>query len=107
MVAVSSAIGILALLAVLYLYVLPRNSTAPATATLESPATPGTPAAPVHPLAKYIEITGIRVMEDGPGQVKIGYIVVNHSPADLPELQAHLTLSAAGKPIFEFPATIP
>jgi hypothetical protein len=60
-----------------------------------------------HPLAKYIEIAGFRVMEDRRGQVKLGYIVVNHSPADLPELRAQITLSAAGKPVFEFPATIP
>ncbi len=46
-------------------------------------------------------------MEDNRGQVKIGYIVVNHSPADLPDLRAQITLSAAGKPVFEFPTTIP
>jgi hypothetical protein len=58
-------------------------------------------------LAKYIEISGLRVIEGSAGQVRIGYIVINHSPADLPDLRAQITLSAAGKPVFEFPATIP
>jgi hypothetical protein len=63
--------------------------------------------ATVHPLAKYIEITGLRLIEDKGGQAKIGYIVVNHSPADLPDLRAHITLTAAGKPMFDFSAPIP
>ena len=67
----------------------------------------GISSAHAHPLAKYVEIAGLRVMEDNRGQVKIGYIVVNHSPADLPDLRAQITLSAAGKPVFEFPTTIP
>jgi len=74
---------------------------------MENPAPAGTAAAPTHPLAKYIEISGLRVVDGGPGEVKIAYIVVNHSPADLPELQAKITLAAAGKPVFEFPAAIP
>ena len=47
------------------------------------------------------------MMEDRDGQAKIGYIVVNHSPADLPDLKAQITLSAGGKTIFELPASIP
>jgi hypothetical protein len=46
-------------------------------------------------------------MEDGDGQAKIGYVVVNHSPADLPDLKAQITLSAGGKAMFEFPVVIP
>jgi hypothetical protein len=106
-VAAATAAGICALLAVLYLFVLPRKTPADAT-SLESPSrTPASPTAHAHPLAKYVEIAGLRVMEDNRGQVKIGYIVVNHSPADLPGLRAQITLSAAGKPVFEFPTTIP
>lgn len=108
LVAVASAVGICALLAVLYLYVLPRSTSAPSSTSLESPGgPPSTPAAQAHPLAKYIEISGLRVIERSAGQVRISYIVINHSPADLPDLRAQITLSAAGKPVFEFPATIP
>jgi hypothetical protein len=109
--AAGSAVGILALLAVLYLYVLPKSTqtaTGNPTTALENPREAGTASTtPVHPLAKYIEITGLRIIEQGKGQVKIAYVVVNHSPADLPELQAQLTLGAAGKTFFEFPTTIP
>jgi hypothetical protein len=108
-VAIGSAVGILAVLAVLYLYVLPKASEPADTTTLETPATAGGEASSgiAHPLAKYIEITGLRIIEQGRGQVKVAYVVVNHSPADLPDLQAQLTLTAGGKQFFEFPATIP
>jgi hypothetical protein len=76
--------------------------------SLENPSNaPATPPPHAHPLAKYIEIAGLRVIEGSPGQVKIGFIIVNHSPADLPDLRAQISLIAAGKPVFEFPATIP
>ena len=76
LIAIGSAGGILALLA--YLYVLPRGSSKSTTAALENPGPAGSPAvAPANPLAKYFEITGLRVMEDGDGQAKIGYLVVN------------------------------
>ena len=107
LIAIGSAVGILVLLAILYLYVLPRGSAKSTTAALEDPGPAGSPAAPANPLAKYIEITGLRVMEDGDGQAKIGYLVVNHSPADLPDMKAQITLSAGGKIMFEIPASIP
>jgi hypothetical protein len=108
LIAIGSAVGILAVLAVLYLYVLPRGSAKSSSVALEEPGTASSPAAaPVNPLAKYIEVAGLRVMEDGDGQAKIGYLVVNHSPADLPDLKAQITLSAGGKVMFEFPASIP
>jgi hypothetical protein len=98
----------MAVLALLYLYVLPHSSAKSSSTALETPQPVGNSApATVHPLAKYIEITGLRLIEDKGGQAKIGYIVVNHSPADLPDLRAHITLTAAGKPMFDFSAPIP
>jgi hypothetical protein len=108
LVAIGSAVGILAVLAILYLYILPRTSEKSTSTSLESPgAASNSASTPAHPLAKYIEITGLRLMEDGGGQAKIGYVVVNHSPADLPDLKVQITLTAAGKTMFEFPALIP
>jgi hypothetical protein len=110
LVALASAVGIVALLAVLYVFVLPRGAasrTSPGVA-LEKPAGASTPeAVNANPLAKYIEVTGLRVMEGGTGRAKISFVAVNHSPADLPELDTQLTLTAAGQPVFEFPVTIP
>src|SRR5579871_419111 len=36
-----------------------------------------------HPLAKYIEVAGIRLTESGVGKLKITFAVINHSPADI------------------------
>jgi hypothetical protein len=110
LVALASAVGIVALLAILYVFVLPRGAargTSPGVA-LQKPGGGSTPeAVNAHPLAKYIEVTGVRLMESGTGQAKISFVAVNHSPADLPELATQLTLTAAGQTVFEFPVTIP
>lgn len=107
LVALCSAVGIVALLAVLYLFVLPRRSARTSSVAMENAAVPGTAAAPAHPLAKYIEVTGLRVMEGRAGQAKIAFVAVNHSPADLPDLSAQLTLAGGGKEMFDFPVKIP
>jgi hypothetical protein len=108
LVAVCSAVAIVALLAILYLYVLPRGGTGQTSAVaLEGPNVPGAAARTAHPLAKYIEVTGLRVMEGGAGQARIAFVAVNHSPADLPELDVQVTLTGAGKSLFDFPVTIP
>jgi hypothetical protein len=98
-----------ALLAILYLFVLPRGTaTRTSGVALENPdGTAATKSENAHPLAKYIEVTGLRIVESGRGQVKIAFVAVNHSPADLPELNAQLTLSGADKPLFDFPVRIP
>lgn len=111
LVALVSAVGIVALLAILYVFVLPRGtatSGAGSGTALEKPGTAGErPVVNAHPLAKYIEITGLRVMEGGRGQAKIAFVAVNHSPADLPELDTRLTLAGNGQTVFELPVTIP
>ena len=105
-----SAVGLVVLLAILYTFVLPRGATTTATASrteLQNPPAQGASVTPAHPLAKYIQVTGIRIMPGGTGEAKIGYVVVNHSPADLPELKAQLTLAGAGSTIFDVPVDIP
>jgi hypothetical protein len=104
-----SAVGLVVLLAMLYTFVLPKGGTTATAAKteLQNPAAQGPSATPAHPLAKYIQITGIRIMPGGTGQAKVGYVVVNHSPADLPALKAQLTLTGGGSPIFDVPVEIP
>ncbi|MBX9603164.1 MAG: hypothetical protein K2X35_19325 [Bryobacteraceae bacterium] len=55
-----------------------------------------------HPLAKYLEISGFRLSEPKAGQLKIRFLVINHSQADLGELTLRVTLkartAAAGDP---------
>jgi len=64
-----------------------------------------------HPLAKYIEVAGFRVTEEGTGKMKITFAVINHSQADIGDLglKFKLTTTAAkpeDPPITEFDARI-
>src|SRR5580692_10122777 len=52
-----------------------------------------------HPLAKFIELAGIRMEESGPGKLKVTIGVVNHSEADLGEVTFRIKLTTtAAKP---------
>lgn len=109
MVALISAVSIVALLAILYVFVLPRGTATGGAAgiAMEKPGAAGANAASSHPLSKYIEIAGLRISEGGPGQARIAFVAVNHSPADLPDLDAQLTLTSGANTVFEFPVSIP
>jgi len=98
------------LLGILYLYVLPQSSpatNAPAT-TLQTPGGPGS-SQPTHPLAKHLELAGLRITHPAEQTAKIQFLVVNHSRADLPSLKLQVALrpAAGGAPIFEFPVDLP
>jgi hypothetical protein len=52
-----------------------------------------------HPLAKYIELAGIRMEEAGSGKLKVTIGVVNHSQADLGDVDFKIKLTTtAAKP---------
>ena len=52
-----------------------------------------------NPVAKYIEVTGFRINEKGPGKLQIRFAVVNHSDADIGNLQMTVNLrTTAAKP---------
>jgi hypothetical protein len=64
-----------------------------------------------NPLAKFIEMAGFRLSEKG-GKLQIKFAAINHSDADLEELQVHVRLlTTAAKPgdapVAEFDAKIP
>ena len=46
-----------------------------------------------NPYAKYLEVTGIRIVEDQKQQATAQFLVVNHSTADLPDLELQVTLN--------------
>jgi hypothetical protein len=101
--------GIAALLGLLYLYVLPGDKETSAATTgpaAEQPGPAGS-AAPVHPLAKHLEIAGIRLEGVKGGLLKVQFVVVNHSAADLPEMNMAVVLRSADRTFFEFPAKVP
>lgn len=69
-----------------------------------------------NPVAKYIELSGFRptltLMGKGDSQLKMTFTAINHSAADLEELQVHIRLMTSvskpgDPPLAEFDATIP
>ena len=113
-VAAGAALAILALLAVLYLVLLPRWSDsgpaagAPAAPALQNAGGAGSSEAP-HPMAKHLEVAGVRVTPAKPGTARVQFLVINHSAADLPEMALDLTLrpAAGGSAVFEFQVKLP
>ncbi len=65
-----------------------------------------------HPFAKFIELAGFRLSESGGGKLKVEFSAINHSDADLEEMEVHVRLlTTAAKPgdvpVCEFDAKIP
>ena len=90
------------------------SSPTPATkAPVADPNGPGPAAVTAkHPLAKYIELSGFRLTEAGPGKLKVQFAGINHSEADLGELVVKVKLvTSASKPedppVAEFETKIP
>ncbi len=46
-----------------------------------------------NPYARYLEVTGVRIIEDEKQRPQAQFLVVNHSTADLPDLELQVTLS--------------
>jgi hypothetical protein len=59
-----------------------------------------------HPLAKYIEVTGVRFTEEKNRRF-VRVLVVNHSAAELPDLKMQVRVSAADREIVSFPVNVP
>jgi hypothetical protein len=65
-----------------------------------------------NPVAKYVELVGFRVKEKGQGHLIVEFGVVNHSEADIGDLQMTVNLvTTAAKPgdppLVTFPTKIP
>ena len=64
--------------------------------------TPAVGSGEAHPFAKFLEVTGLRVFEDDKKRIRIRYVVVNHSVADMPGLELRIALmstkAAEGEP---------
>jgi hypothetical protein len=65
------------------------GQTKPSTA-VESPA--AKPGGPANPLQKYIEVSGVRFVEDNKKNVLVRFAVTNHSEADLSGLAGNVTV---------------
>ena len=65
-----------------------------------------------HPLAKYVELVGFRMAEAGPGKLRIKFSVVNHSEADIGDLEVKVKLTTTAskpgdEPVAVFDAKVP
>ncbi len=108
LVALLAAVTLVGLLAVLYLWVLPRtNATAVPITTLEQPGTATSSPKSAHPLAKHLEVTGVRITEAASGRAKIQFVIVNHSGADLPEMEIAVSIRSADRDFFDFSVKAP
>jgi hypothetical protein len=63
-----------------------------ASIAFESPPAAPAPAEKRSILAKYIEVTGLRLTEDSGKTVEAQFLVVNHSAADIASLAGNVTL---------------
>jgi hypothetical protein len=59
-------------------------------ATVESPA--AKPGAKTSPYQKFIEISGVRFIEDAKKRPAVTFIIVNHSTAEIEELAGNVTV---------------
>jgi hypothetical protein len=59
-------------------------------ASVESPA--AKPGAKTNSIQKYIEISGVRFVQDAKKKTMVKFIVVNHSPADISGLAGNVTI---------------
>lgn len=88
----------------------PPASSAPIAAPAAEPA--AAPLLPQHPLARFVEVTGLRVVADLQHRSQLQYIVVNHSATALSGLALEITVRSAAPldtdnaPLFRVPATV-
>jgi hypothetical protein len=77
------------------IYRLINHNPSKPTAAVENPA--AKPGSPANPIQRYIEVSGVRFMEDPKhkDQVLVRFMVTNHSSADLNGLAGNVTLWAS------------
>ncbi len=92
------AIGFLALGATAYYGYYRFTGANRITADIPRGESPAPPAPRTSPVARFIEVTGIRLTEDARQKVQVQFLVVNHSSADIANLEAKVVLrSREGK----------
>src|SRR5438874_13537538 len=88
------------------------SSSSTADKQAKAATSPQTVPASSNPVAKYIELVGIRVTEKTPGKLHIQFGVVNHSEADIGDIAMDVnlrpTVAKPGEPpLVSFSTKIP
>jgi hypothetical protein len=99
LVALLVALGLVAVGAGAYYYLLPsarahRGAGAESAAALETPQTPAAQSGPAARTARFLEVTGLRIVEESK-RAQIRFLVVNHSAADLAAVKGSVVLHAS------------
>ncbi|HTS64813.1 MAG TPA: hypothetical protein VMH28_22475 [Candidatus Acidoferrales bacterium] len=69
----------------------PQTGTGPApTAAVENPA--AKPGAKPNPIQKYIEVSGVRFVQDAKKATQVRFVLINHSEADINGLAGNVTI---------------
>jgi hypothetical protein len=86
-------------LAVVYFLLLPHTVADAKPAPMPAPAATGpAPTGGTSPLAKFVEVTGFRIITssaDASKKAEVQYLVVNHSDADISDANVFITLRSA------------
>jgi hypothetical protein len=88
----------------------PPSETKPAAASPYGPGPATTESK--NPVSKFIELSGFRLSDKSGGKLQVKFSAINHSDADLSELDVHVRLmTSAAKPgdapVAEFDSKIP
>jgi FlaG/FlaF family flagellin (archaellin) len=110
-----SGIVMLVLLAVglaAVFYLMPHTvaDAKPAPTPAEAATVPAPAATGSSPLAKFIEVTGFRIVVDANKKSEVQYLIVNHSDADISDANVFITLrgtKAGQAPVCRFSFKIP
>jgi len=75
-------------------------------------ASPLAPSYGQHPFARFVEVTGLRVVADPNHHSQVQYIVVNHSASQLSGMSLRITVrsttqAAGSAPLFTVSAMVP
>ena len=88
----------------------PANPSSVAPMTVQSTPEPAATPSDQHPLARFVEVTGLRVVADLQHRSQLEYIVVNHCGSELSGLVLHITVRSNlqdGTPLFRVSAAVP
>lgn len=73
-----------------------RPAATAASAPFETPASAGAAAAKPNALQKFVEVTGVRLVQNAKKATEAKFLIVNHSPAEVADLSGTVTLRAHG-----------
>ncbi len=89
----------------------PNAAAGQAQQSAQPAAAPAEPAVAAHPFAKFVEVTGLRVVSDPNRKSQVQYLVVNHSPSHISGVALKITVTpsepSGAAPLFTVSSIVP